>query len=149
MNLPGKQATLGMSKFSNREADIVTSTNNLESKMPATSNGVVLVQNPNHPKKSVYVAYFLWLFGGIFGMHHYYLGRDRHGFVWWTTLGGFGVGWIGEVLKVQKYVKDANEDEKFMAELIRKMQRYPKVSLLRSKLLNYLHSSTFLLFCFS
>lgn len=93
------------------------------------SNGAGVVQNPNPKKKSIVVAYVLWLFGGIFGMHHYYLGRDKHGFVWWTTLGGFGIGWLGEVLKVRKYVADANEDQKYMSELIGKMQRNPKVSI--------------------
>ncbi|KOB77424.1 DnaJ-18 [Operophtera brumata] len=97
--------------------------------MPTSANGVGVVLNPNPSKKSVFVAYLLWLFGGIFGMHHYYLGRDRHGFVWWTTLGGFGVGWLGEVLKVRKYVLDANEDHKYMTELISKMQRNPKMTM--------------------
>lgn len=41
------------------------------------------------PQKSVFVAYMLWLFGGLFGFHHIYLHRDRQAFVWWCTLGKY------------------------------------------------------------
>lgn len=78
-------------------------------------------------KKSVFWAYVLWMFGGIFGVHHFYLRRDRHAFVWWTTLGGFGIGWLGEVLRIPRYVRDANEDPKYIEELIARMQRNKKV----------------------
>ncbi|KAI8431109.1 hypothetical protein MSG28_001164 [Choristoneura fumiferana] len=78
-------------------------------------------------KKSVLVAYLLWLFGGIFGVHHFYLRRDRHAFVWWTTLGGFGIGWLGEILRIPRYVRDANEDPKYMEELVGRMVRNKKV----------------------
>lgn len=78
-------------------------------------------------KKSVIVAYILWLFSGIFGVHHFYLRRDRHAFVWWSTLGGFGVGWLGEVFRIPRYVRDANEDPKYMQELIARMRQNKKV----------------------
>ncbi|XP_063393174.1 dnaJ homolog subfamily C member 22 [Cydia fagiglandana] len=77
-------------------------------------------------KKSVLVAYVLWLFGGIFGVHHFYLRRDRHAFVWWSTLGGFGVGWLGEIFRIPRYVRDANEDPKYMEELVGRMIRNKK-----------------------
>ncbi|XP_053624867.1 dnaJ homolog subfamily C member 22 [Plodia interpunctella] len=77
-------------------------------------------------KKSILWAYVLWLFGGIFGLHHFYLRRDRHAFVWWTTLGGFGVGWLGEVLRIPRYVRDANEDPKYMQDLINRMKTNKK-----------------------
>ena len=61
---------------------------------------------------SVTVAYVLWFFFGIFGVHHFYLKRDRHAFVWWATLGGvFGLGWIRDFWRIPDYVKEANEDE--------------------------------------
>jgi DnaJ family protein C protein 22 len=37
---------------------------------------------------SLCVAYFLWLIGGFFGLHHLYLGRDFHAFLWWCLPGG-------------------------------------------------------------
>lgn len=80
-------------------------------------------------EKSVLVAYILWLFGGIFGVHHFYLRRDRHAFVWWTTLGGFGVGWLNEILRIPRYVREANEHPKHMEELVGRISRNKKVSL--------------------
>ncbi|XP_049884735.1 dnaJ homolog subfamily C member 22 [Pectinophora gossypiella] len=77
-------------------------------------------------EKSVIRAYFLWLFSGIFGGHHFYLRRDRHAFVWWTTLGGFGVGWLGEIFRIPRYVRDANQDPQYMQELANRMLRNKK-----------------------
>lgn len=79
-------------------------------------------------KKSIFLAYIFWLFGGPFGVHHFYLRRDRHAFVWWTTLGGFGIGWLGEVFRIPRYVRDANEDPKYVEDLIGRMIRNKKVS---------------------
>lgn len=72
-------------------------------------------------QKSLIVTYFLWLFGGLFGVHHFYLRRDRHAFVWWTTLGGFGIGWLGEIFRIPRYVRLANEDPKEMETLFLRM----------------------------
>ncbi|CAK1588510.1 unnamed protein product [Parnassius mnemosyne] len=77
-------------------------------------------------KKSLLWAYVLWLFGGIFGLHHFYLRRDRHAFVWWTTLGGFGIGWLGEIFRLPRYVRDANEDPQHMQELVSRMRQNKK-----------------------
>lgn len=56
-------------------------------------------------------SYILWFFGGIFGVHHFYLGRDRQAFVWWATLGGvFGLGWCRDLWRIPAYVHECNED---------------------------------------
>lgn len=79
------------------------------------------------PQKSVVIAYVLWLFGGIFGLHHLYLHRDRHAFVWWCTLGGYmGVGWLSEIFLIPEYVRDANEDPRFVKQFVAKLQAYPR-----------------------
>ena len=58
---------------------------------------------------SLALAYFLWFFFGIFGVHHFYLKRDRQAFVWWSTLGGvFGLGWIRDFWRLPSYVRQAN-----------------------------------------
>lgn len=92
-------------------------------------------------KKSVLVAYVLWLFGGIFGVHHFYLRRDKHAFVWWSTLGGFGIGWLGEVLRIPRYVRDANEDPTHMQQLVKRMIQNKKVgkSLILSSIFRSFH----------
>ncbi|XP_033483861.2 dnaJ homolog subfamily C member 22 [Epinephelus lanceolatus] len=60
--------------------------------------------------KSVIVAYALWAAGGPLGLHHLYLGRDSHALLWMLTLGGFGFGWVREVIRIPAYVNEANRD---------------------------------------
>uniref|UniRef100_A0A3B3CEY0 DnaJ homolog subfamily C member 22 n=1 Tax=Oryzias melastigma TaxID=30732 RepID=A0A3B3CEY0_ORYME len=60
--------------------------------------------------KSVLVAYALWVVGGPLGLHHLYLGRDSHALLWMLTLGGFGFGWVREVIRIPAYVRAANKD---------------------------------------
>ncbi|KAK7483494.1 hypothetical protein BaRGS_00025293, partial [Batillaria attramentaria] len=56
---------------------------------------------------SLIVAYVLWLFGGIFGAHHFYLKRDRQAFVWIATLGGVcGLGWLRDIWHIPRYVRE-------------------------------------------
>lgn len=60
--------------------------------------------------KSVLVTYALWAVGGPLGLHHFYLGRDSHALLWMLTLGGFGVGWAREIVRIPAYVHEANKD---------------------------------------
>lgn len=78
-------------------------------------------------EKSLFVAYCLWLFGGIFGLHHFYLNRDYHALVWWMFVGGyFGAGWFRDLWRIPEYVKDANEEPSYMAALAQFMQKNDK-----------------------
>lgn len=88
-----------------------------------------MVQN-----KSLFITYFLWLFFGWFGVHHFYLGRDRQAFAWWSTLGGVCLlGWIRDLWRIPDYVEDANETEEFLQEFTRKLQlrKYPRFQIVR------------------
>lgn len=68
----------------------------------------------------------LWLFGGIFGAHHLYLGNDLQAFIWLTTLGSYiGIRWISEGFLIPQMVREANEDPSYMSE-IEKMMRTTK-----------------------
>jgi len=84
-------------------------------------------------QKSVVIAYVLWLFGGIFGLHHLYLHRDRHAFVWWCTLGGYIIGWLCEIFLIPEYVRAANEDPRFVTTFKAKLKanKRPPLSLMR------------------
>lgn len=78
---------------------------------------------PKESQKSVFWAYFWWLFGGAFGLHHVYLHRDFHAFVHWSTFGGyFGVGWCIDLFKVPAFVRDFNEDPVFIKQFVAKLQ---------------------------
>ncbi|XP_014664214.1 PREDICTED: dnaJ homolog subfamily C member 22-like [Priapulus caudatus] len=77
--------------------------------------------------KSVLTTYILWLIGGWFGLHHLYLGRDRHAFVWWCTMGGvFGMGWLRDLSRIPEYVDDANERPEYVTYLVSKFRSYEK-----------------------
>lgn len=60
--------------------------------------------------KSVIVTYALWAMGGPLGLHHLYLERDGHALLWMLTLGGFGIGWAREIIRIPAYVHEANKD---------------------------------------
>lgn len=83
--------------------------------------------------KSVVIAYICWLLGGIFGLHLFYLRRDAHGFLTWSTAGGYGLGWLADITKIPRYVREVNEDPELMKEIYRKMREHKKVSLKREK----------------
>lgn len=79
-------------------------------------------------KKSTFLAYLLWLFGGVFGLHHFYLGRDIQAFLWWCTLGGyFGFGWLRDIFYIPSYVANANQDPEFVNKFVSSLQSNPKV----------------------
>lgn len=61
--------------------------------------------------KSIKIAYLCWLFGGLFGLHHAYLKRDKHALIWFSTLGVFFVGFIVDAFKMRSYVNEANEEK--------------------------------------
>lgn len=80
--------------------------------------------------KSVIWAYFWWICGGFFGTHHLYLRRDTHAFLWWSTLGGyFGLGWFSDLFKIPRYVREVNNDPKYIKELVERMKKNKKVSI--------------------
>ena len=77
--------------------------------------------------KNVCVAYVLWLFGGYFGLHHFYLRRYKQAFVWFCLPGGyFGAGWFRDFFRIPEYVRDANDDPDYLRRLAEKMRKTPK-----------------------
>ena len=50
--------------------------------------------------KSRKTALILCLFGGLFGLHQFYVGRIGKGFLYMFTAGLFVFGWIGDLLKI-------------------------------------------------
>jgi len=74
-------------------------------------------------RKNICVAYFLWLTGGWLGLHHFYLGRDKHALVWYCLPGGyFGFGWFRDLWRIPEYVRDANDDPAHLESLAEKMR---------------------------
>ncbi|XP_015931236.1 dnaJ homolog subfamily C member 22 [Parasteatoda tepidariorum] len=74
-------------------------------------------------QKSLCVTYFLWLVGGVFGLHHFYLGRDFQALIWWMFCGGyFGAGLLRDLWRIPEYVRDANNDPSYLEQLAEKMR---------------------------
>lgn len=51
--------------------------------------------------KKKWVAFFLCLFGGLFGLHYFYVGRYGKGILFFFTMGLFAIGWwldLGKIL---------------------------------------------------
>lgn len=78
--------------------------------------------------KSKALTYLLWLVGGVCGLHHFYLGRDLQGVLWWCTFGGyFGFGWLRDAFYIGEYVADANRDESYMKKVDYMVRAHEKV----------------------
>eukprot|EP00930_Biecheleria_cincta_P036674 TRINITY_DN25137_c0_g2_i1.p1 TRINITY_DN25137_c0_g2~~TRINITY_DN25137_c0_g2_i1.p1 ORF type:complete len:281 (-),score=47.35 TRINITY_DN25137_c0_g2_i1:64-855(-) len=62
------------------------------------------------PRKQVQTSYFLWLFGAVFPMHHFYLGRLVHGMIATWTLNFCGIGWVLDAFFIPRYVRTFNKE---------------------------------------
>jgi TM2 domain/IclR helix-turn-helix domain len=58
--------------------------------------------------KSLLLTYFLWLVGGFFGLHKFYLGRPLIGLLYFFTGGLFIVGWLVDFFTIPRQVRIAN-----------------------------------------
>ncbi|XP_003746397.1 dnaJ homolog subfamily C member 22 [Galendromus occidentalis] len=79
--------------------------------------------------KSFCIALILLLFGGVFGFHHFYLGRIRHGILYMFTFGCYGFGALYDFMRLRHYVRWANFDKDFKEEYLAKIRRDPEPSL--------------------
>ncbi|WP_430727452.1 MMPL family transporter [Streptomyces aurantiacus] len=71
------------------------------------SKGKGRAAGPKAPK-SVGVAYLWWFFLGLFGGHHFYLGRTGRGLVDLFTIGLCGLGWLADGATLPRQVRSAN-----------------------------------------
>ena len=58
--------------------------------------------------KSLGIAYLLWFFFGILGIHKFYLGRIGMGILYLLTGGFFGIGWFIDLFTLPYQAKVAN-----------------------------------------
>ncbi len=61
-----------------------------------------------HPKSAA-AAYLWWLFLGLFGAHHFYLGRNRLGRLYLGTAGICGLGWLLDPFLLLRQVRSTND----------------------------------------
>lgn len=65
--------------------------------------------------KSMGIAYLLWLFAGVFGVHRFYLGRVGTGLLWLFTFGFLGFGWLVDLFLIPSMVDHANLEAQILA----------------------------------
>lgn len=72
-------------------------------------------------------AYLLWFPLGLVGLHHFYLKRPVWGTLYMLTLGFCGIGWMLDLFRMKKLVKNCNDkiDEELNR---RKKKRESKVT---------------------
>jgi len=58
--------------------------------------------------KSLLLSYVLWFFGGLFGLHKFYLGRPLLGLLYFFTGGLFMIGWIVDFFTLPRQVRITN-----------------------------------------
>merc|ERR1712216_685319 len=59
-------------------------------------------------RKELRTAYLLWGSAGLFGAHHFYLGRLAHGVIAASTLNFLTLGWLIDMLAIPVYVRGVN-----------------------------------------
>lgn len=52
------------------------------------------------------IAYLFWLLLPLGGAHHVFLGRNRDALTCWVSLGGFGVGWLVDLVRIPRYCRE-------------------------------------------
>ncbi|WP_228374172.1 TM2 domain-containing protein [Demequina phytophila] len=63
---------------------------------------------PMLPPKDTAITYILWFFLGVFGVHHFYMGKVGRGILWLLTGGLFLIGWIVDLFTIPSQVRNVN-----------------------------------------
>lgn len=50
--------------------------------------------------KNRILALILCAMFGYLGVHRFYVGKNRTGFIWLFTVGAFGIGWIMDLIQI-------------------------------------------------
>lgn len=66
---------------------------------------------PQTAPRSVLVAYLLWFFLGLWGIHRFYAGDTTGGVIWLLTGALCGFGWIADIFLIPGLVDRANRPQ--------------------------------------
>lgn len=62
---------------------------------------------------SLGIAYIIWFFAGVFGIHRFLCGRIGTGILWACTGGLFGIGWLVDLFLLPSMVRQAAREGRF------------------------------------
>jgi len=65
-------------------------------------------------EKELWVAYVLWFFCGLFGIHKFYLGKIGMGIIYFFTCGFFFIGWFIDLFTLPSQVDRYNLKEQII-----------------------------------
>ncbi|NOT02409.1 MAG: NINE protein [Phycisphaerales bacterium] len=60
--------------------------------------------------RTIPVAYLLWFFFGLVGVHRFYCGRIGTGLLWAFTGGLAGIGWLIDAFLIPDMVRESNAE---------------------------------------
>ena len=75
----------------------------------STNRYLIYAKEYDNRKKSSVIAYILWLFLGIFGVHRFYVGDFFKGILLFFTLGGFIISWLVDFVFLRKRIEEYND----------------------------------------
>ena len=61
-------------------------------------------------ERKLWIAYLLWFFLGLLGVHLFYLKKPMIGVIYIFTAGIFGFGWLLDLFTLPKEVRMFNEE---------------------------------------
>ncbi len=71
--------------------------------------------------KSTGLAYLLWFFFGLLGVHKFYLDKPVWGIVYLLTGGLFTIGWFIDIFTIPGDVRRANQNMYYMSRQMEEM----------------------------
>ncbi|XP_022090883.1 uncharacterized protein LOC110979417 [Acanthaster planci] len=60
-------------------------------------------------ERTLLEAYIMWFPMGLFGFHHFYLGRTGFGVIYAFSAGLAGIGWLTDIFRMPYLVRETNE----------------------------------------
>lgn len=79
------------------------------------SGSVRLAEAKSANKPRYILTYTLWLFGGWFGLHRFYLRQWFGGLLYACTMGFLGIGWIVDAFLIPRMLKGKVEEDNALA----------------------------------
>ena len=89
----GKQIEILKNENSKMSQNIIINNSN-------SNKNIIHNSGSNYPHKKKITTFFLCLFFGVFGIHHFYVGKIKMGILYLLTGGLLGIGWVVDMVLI-------------------------------------------------